>query len=64
MKRLYIRPELFIGCGACAVVCPTGAVKIEDRDGQRVLRTWNTTVPLKPCRSHTTRQQLDSNGGA
>ena len=44
-----VQSEACIGCGACAAVCPTGAVKIEDRDGQRVLRTWNTTVPLKPC---------------
>jgi bidirectional [NiFe] hydrogenase diaphorase subunit len=44
-----LQSEACIGCGACAAVCPTGAVKIEDRDGQRVLRTWNTTVPLKPC---------------
>jgi len=45
----HIQSEACIGCGACAAVCPTGAVKIEDRDGQRVLSTWNTVVPLKPC---------------
>lgn len=44
-----VQSDACIGCGACAAVCPTGAVKIEDRDGQRVLQTWNTTVPLKPC---------------
>ena len=44
-----LQSEACIGCGACAAVCPTGAVKIEDRDGQRVLHTWNTVVPLKPC---------------
>lgn len=44
-----VQAEACIGCGACAAVCPTGAVKIEDRDGQRYLRTWNTAVPLKPC---------------
>ncbi len=44
-----LQSEACIGCGACAYVCPTGAVKIEDVDGQRVLRSWNTTVPLKPC---------------
>jgi hypothetical protein len=26
-------------------------VRIEDIGGQRVLHTWNTTVPLKPCPS-------------
>jgi bidirectional [NiFe] hydrogenase diaphorase subunit len=45
----HLQSEACIGCGACAAVCPTGAVKIEDRDGQRVLHTWNTVVPLKPC---------------
>lgn len=44
-----VQAEACIGCGACAAVCPTGAVRIEDRDGQRVLHTWNTSVPLKPC---------------
>lgn len=45
----HIQAEACIGCGACAAVCPTGAVKIEDVDGQRRLVTWNTVVPLKPC---------------
>ena len=38
-----------IGCGACAEVCPTGAVCIEDRGSQRILHTWHTTVALHPC---------------
>ncbi|MCX7706942.1 MAG: 4Fe-4S dicluster domain-containing protein, partial [Anaerolineae bacterium] len=46
-----VQAEACIGCGACAAVCPTGAVRIEDRNGQRVLHTWNTVVPLKPCPS-------------
>ena len=46
-----VQAEACIGCGACAAVCPTGAVKIEDRDGQRFLHTWNTVVPLKSCPS-------------
>ena len=44
-----VQSEACIGCGACAAVCPTGAVKIEDREGRRYLRTWNTEVPLRPC---------------
>jgi ferredoxin len=44
-----LQAEACIGCGACAAVCPTGAIKIEDVNGQRVLHTWNTRVPLKPC---------------
>jgi bidirectional [NiFe] hydrogenase diaphorase subunit len=45
----HLHAEACIGCGACAAVCPTGAIKIEDVNGQRVLHTWNTRVPLKPC---------------
>jgi bidirectional [NiFe] hydrogenase diaphorase subunit len=45
----HLQSEACIGCGACAYVCPTGAVKIEDIDGQRFLHSWNTSVPLKPC---------------
>ncbi len=45
----HLQAEACIGCGACAAVCPTGAIQIEDVDGQRVLHTWNTRVPLKPC---------------
>ena len=45
----HVQSEACIGCGACAAVCPTGAVRIEDQDGQRVLHTWNTRVPLAPC---------------
>ncbi len=45
----YLQADACIGCAACAAVCPTGAVRIEDEDGQRYLRTWNTTVPLYTC---------------
>jgi bidirectional [NiFe] hydrogenase diaphorase subunit len=45
----HLHAAACIGCGACAAVCPTGATKIEDVNGQRVLHTWNTRVPLKPC---------------
>jgi NADH dehydrogenase/NADH:ubiquinone oxidoreductase subunit G len=45
----FLQSESCIGCGACAYVCPTDAIRIEDMDGQRILHTWNTVVPLKPC---------------
>lgn len=45
----WVQAEACIGCGACAAVCPTAAIRLEDVNGERVLHTWNTTVPLKPC---------------
>jgi NADH dehydrogenase/NADH:ubiquinone oxidoreductase subunit G len=40
------------GCGACAAICPTHAVRIEDRDGERILHSWSETkVPLARCES-------------
>lgn len=45
----WLQSETCIGCAACAAVCPTGAVSVEDVGDQRVLRTWNTTVPLHNC---------------
>jgi NADH dehydrogenase/NADH:ubiquinone oxidoreductase subunit G len=45
----HLQAEACIGCGACAAVCPTGAIHIEDRDGERWLHTWNTIVKLNPC---------------
>jgi bidirectional [NiFe] hydrogenase diaphorase subunit len=44
-----VQAESCIGCGACAEVCPTGAIKIEDRGNKRILHTWNTTVELHTC---------------
>lgn len=29
--------EVCVGCGTCAAVCPSGAVRIEDRDGERTV---------------------------
>ncbi len=46
-----IQSDVCIGCGECAAVCPTDAIRIEDVNGQRVLRTWNTMVTLHTCPS-------------
>ena len=49
----FTRPaELCIGCGACTQVCPTGAIRLEDRDGMRRTIITGTVVreqPLLTC---------------
>jgi bidirectional [NiFe] hydrogenase diaphorase subunit len=38
------------GCGACAKVCPTDAIEIEDLGEVRIMKSWsNTRVPLVQC---------------
>ncbi len=41
-----------IGCGSCAYVCPTGAIKMEDKGNTRVVyaRKWKTEFKLKKCK--------------
>jgi len=39
-----------IGCGACAAVCPTGVIRLEDGpDGVRRIPFLHTAVPLRRC---------------
>jgi len=40
-------PPECIGCGACAYVCPTGAIEIEEHQGKRTI--WNKTFELLKC---------------
>jgi bidirectional [NiFe] hydrogenase diaphorase subunit len=45
--------EYCIGCGACAHVCPTGAIRLEDRGNERKIFTWGQMVAhfrLEPCK--------------
>ena len=44
--------ELCIGCGACAAICPTGTVYVDDKRGERAIRRRELTVArfkLEPC---------------
>ena len=36
--------EYCIGCGACANVCPTGAIQVEDRGDERKIFTWGQVL--------------------
>lgn len=38
-----------IGCGSCFYVCPTGAVKMEDKNGVRRIQNWKVEFKLKKC---------------
>jgi len=41
--------EECVGCTACAFVCPTGAIKVEEWDEIRFIEKWNTEIPLQKC---------------
>jgi NADH dehydrogenase/NADH:ubiquinone oxidoreductase subunit G len=38
-----------IGCGTCAFVCPTGAIKMKDEGDTRTI--WNRVFKMKACQS-------------
>jgi NADH dehydrogenase/NADH:ubiquinone oxidoreductase subunit G len=42
-------PEDCIGCGACAHVCPTACIKMEDADGKRLI--WGREFEMLKCAS-------------
>lgn len=50
-----------IGCAACANICPTEAIAVEQTDQERTI--WNRTFTMVQCqscgRSFATREQLD-----
>jgi bidirectional [NiFe] hydrogenase diaphorase subunit len=45
-----VSSEACVGCGACAAVCPTGAIRMEDTaDGIRRISFLRTDVSLRRC---------------
>jgi bidirectional [NiFe] hydrogenase diaphorase subunit len=39
-----------IGCDACVAVCPTGAINVHLGREAKVMETWHTELPMRPCR--------------
>ena len=38
-----------LGCGACQNLCPTGNIRIRDRQDARAMLTWKTDLPWSKC---------------
>lgn len=39
-----------IGCGSCYYICPTNAIKMEDKNGIRYIYNWHIKYKLKKCK--------------
>jgi len=39
-----------IGCGSCYYACPTGAIRMEDKNGYRYIYNWNIKYKLQKCK--------------
>lgn len=40
---------LCIGCGACAYICPTEAIKVIQKDGIKIIDRWNRKLEMQKC---------------
>jgi len=45
--KIIFDPNVCIGCGACAYVCPTGYVKMETDGDRRII--WDKVFKMTPC---------------
>lgn len=51
-SHLAVNPGNCIGCGTCANLCPTGYIRVTDKEGVRVVSFGDTVVgrlPLERC---------------
>jgi len=47
----FEKSEVCLGCKACADVCPTNAIQIEDVNDKRLMKSWSKTrVQLEKCK--------------
>ncbi len=46
--QIEFDPNVCIGCGACAYVCPTGYIQMEAEDDKRII--WNKVFKMTPCK--------------
>jgi NADH dehydrogenase/NADH:ubiquinone oxidoreductase subunit G len=49
MPPFLEKAKACIGCGSCYYVCPTGAVKMEEKNGVRHIYNWKVAFKLKKC---------------
>jgi len=47
---LEINPQTCIACAACAYVCPTNCIKVEENENERTIVRWGRTLPMKKCK--------------
>jgi NADH dehydrogenase/NADH:ubiquinone oxidoreductase subunit G len=49
-RPYFERPDNCIGCGTCVQICPTKCIKMEDKDGKRILKLLNNELELELIR--------------
>ena len=44
-----VQSDACIGCGACAYLCPTGIIYVDDSSGVRKIKRWHAEFELAHC---------------